>query len=239
MIASCRKDSDLNRSSLLHEFLENPGIVGHNELIACAGGGENSGVGSEEFPVEVFMYMEENWRNVKIYETQSIDEDPNDLGNFIETDRYFTLILDGFMSKFSLESTAEKWVRVSYEVGDTLWYCKAIRLKYSTNPTKSAANFLSIDDSIETEPLFSWTELANPQNIIYFSLIRDLNNNIQSATYTTEDTFQFYNTENVILNLTPSDASLTLNSGQTYLYFLMGVSQDNWINDFYETSFDA
>ena len=78
-------------------------------------------------------------------------------------------------------------------------------------------------------PQFSWATNALGDNAIYFQVISDAEDNLISGTYTTESQFQYYNTSNVVLNITQG-VPPALVSNATYNFTLMDVSLDNWVN---------
>ena len=73
-----------------------------------------------------------------------------------------------------------------------------------------------------------------PENVIYFQVISDTDNNLISGTYTIEKNFTFYDLDNVVFNITDPNANPTLEPNKTYNFTLMGVSEDNWVNLFME-----
>ena len=81
----------------------------------------------------------------------------------------------------------------------------------------------------DTTPFFNWSAENNMNNVIYFSVVSSLSDAIITATYTTEKTWQFYDTSNVVLNLT-EQTSPTLNNNTQYNYLMLGVSEDNWVH---------
>ena len=87
-------------------------------------------------------------------------------------------------------------------------------------------------------PKFVWEDNAVGDNAIYFQVISDDQNNLISGTYTYDNYFQFYDLENVVLNITTQTPQpLTLN--QEYNFTLMDVSEDNWVNWVVLKTFEA
>ena len=61
------------------------------------------------------------------------------------------------------------------------------------------------------------------------TVITNNENNLLSGTYTYDQWFQYYQLNNVVLNVTrntPPD----LEVANTYNFVMMGVSLDNWVN---------
>ena len=78
-------------------------------------------------------------------------------------------------------------------------------------------------------PVFRWEDNAVGDNAIYFQVISDSQNNLLSGTYTYENLFQYYNTDNVVLNVT-TQTPPDLVPKASYNFTLVDVSSDNWVN---------
>ena len=85
-------------------------------------------------------------------------------------------------------------------------------------------------------PNFSWEDGSYSDTKIYFQVVSDDENNLISGTYTFESMFQFYDLENVVLNITKGTPDM-LERSADYNFTLMGVSEDNWVNLFSQKSF--
>jgi len=129
----------------------------------------------------------------------------------------------------------EKWVIITFLENNTLHLSNPIRLKHKSTPTEFTDTVM-IDLTTPEHPIFSWEDGLFKDNAIYFQVISDANNTLLSGTYTTEKTFQYYDTAHVILNIT-NDPPPNLIPSALYNYTLMGVSEDNWVNLFIEKNF--
>jgi hypothetical protein len=78
-------------------------------------------------------------------------------------------------------------------------------------------------------PLFSWQDNFVDDNAIYFQVLTTHQGDLLSGTYTNENTFQYYKLNNVVLNITKQEPPV-LQRGTAYLFTLMDVSRDNWVN---------
>ena len=90
-------------------------------------------------------------------------------------------------------------------------------------------DIVDIDASVSLKPKFSWLNGIHLDNTIYFQVISNEENDFISGTYTTDTWFQYYNLDNVVLNINtaiPEDLMLA----NQYNFTLMGVSVDNWVN---------
>lgn len=239
ILFSCSKKDNVDVTSTLQSHIENNlDLTLHEELVACAAGGQESFLDDDEFPVSVFFYPELDATNFKYYETEGTSDDPENLNLFIQKDFDHEPLFNGFLRRFLIPSPEKDvWARVSFHANDTLWICKPIRLKYFENPTLYAPDFCEVDLTNPTEPIFSWQDEMPNENIIYFQVISDINNNALSGTYTSDLFFQYYDLNNVIFNVTRSGQAISLLPNENYNFTLMGVSADNWVNLIADKSF--
>ncbi len=218
---------------------DNDDLTPFDELIACAAGGQAEFMEDADFPVSMFLKPHHlGITDLRYYETESGTDDPNDLNLFLEKDLSDEPLLNGFLHRFKLPlPEADKWARVSYIANDTLWYCKAVRLKYFDKPSEYAPQLLSVNTSDPLHPIFEWEDGILKENVIYFQVLSDKAGNAISGTYTTDLNFQFYELDNVVLNVTHPDWNPMLEANQEYNFILMGVSTDNWVNLIIDGSF--
>ncbi len=126
---------------------------------------------------------------------------------------------------------------VTYETEEKLHISNPIKLKNNTKPTE-----WSVDVTINTEnpvmPVFLWEDGLIPENTIYFQVLSSVNGDFISGTYTFDKRFQFYELDNVVLNIN-NELTPVLNVEEQYNFTLMGVSEDNWVNLVVQKSFIA
>ena len=230
-ILGCSKDANSDPISLQEYLDDHSELVAHDELIACAAGGQADFLADPEFPLSLFLkphYL--GVSDIRYYESSSPNIDPEDLSLFIEKEAKQESLFNGFLHRFKLPPTEDTWARVSFIANDTLWYCKAIRFKFHEQASIFAPELCSVDLSTPVEPLFQWQEGNSQNNIIFFQVLSDQNGSAISGTYTTDPFFQFYNTSNVVLNVTHPGPTPVLEANKQYQFTLMGVSTDNWVN---------
>ncbi|MFK7774210.1 MAG: hypothetical protein AB8F94_18825 [Saprospiraceae bacterium] len=241
LFLSCKKDDTSDLPKTLQSFIEEQSnLTSFNELVACAAGGQEDFLDDDNFPLSVFFYPELNAADFKYYETENSDDDPNNLNLFLEKTASQEPLFNGFLRRFILPKPEQDvWARVSFTANDTLWYCKAVRLKYFEKPTQYAPELCQVDLSNSMEPIFSWQDGTADDNFIYFQVISDENNNALSGTYTNDSFFQYYNLDNVVFNVTRPGQVKPLQIGSTYHFTLMGVSNDNWVNLIVDKNFEV
>ena len=238
LFSTCRKDE--TPLSLQQFISENPTLTPFNELIACAAGGQSGFLEDENAPLNMFIYPLPNATNFKYYETQSSSDDPSDLSLFFEKDIDDIPVFNGFLRRYPIPPPEQDvWGRVSFIANDTLWYCKPVRYRTLEKPTQYSPELCTVDLSESLQPTFTWQDESPNDNIIYFQIVSDENGNALSGTYTTERSFQFYELDNVVLNVTPPNTTPTLEVGKTYDFTLMGVSSENWVNVIMDKRFVA
>ncbi|MEM6964256.1 MAG: hypothetical protein AAF573_05790 [Bacteroidota bacterium] len=239
LLFSCSdKDENELSSTLQAHVANNAELTLHEELVACAAGGQDDFLEDENFPVSMFFYPELEATNFAYYETENSSDDPEDFSLFVKKDMDHEPLFNGFLRRFLLPPpTKDVWARVSFHANDTLWVCKPVRLKYFENPTLYAPDFCAVNLTTPTEPTFTWQDEVPNENIIYFQVISDADNNALSGTYTNDLIFQYYQLDNVVFNVTRPGQATPLLPSENYNFTLMGVSDDNWVNLIADKSF--
>lgn len=191
-------------------------------VIACAASDENTN------DVLTFYYPEAGAVNIRFYQTLNSDVDKLDFSKytqvFIESEPFF----NGYLGKFTQSNVDEKWIIITFELNNEIKISNPIRSKQITKPTVWTSEVV-IDQTQSGMPNFTWQNNAVGDNAIYFQVISDSQNNLLSGTYTYQNQFQYYNTSNVVLNVTTQNPP-DLIFGDTYNFTLMDVSEDNWVN---------
>ncbi|NRD21753.1 hypothetical protein HNV10_00775 [Winogradskyella litoriviva] len=232
LLSACTSDDTdtlIENSNTLTNYLQDRSVE-NGAVIACAGNTEDDTVS-----VEIFFYPEEDATNYRLYETSSTDVDSNDFLNYNRIFLNDAPVFNGYLRKFTGEFTTERWFIVSFEKDNEIKLSNPIRLKNESQPTLFA-NAISINQQLSQMPLFNWNVNSEMNNAIFFQVLSTINNDLISGTYTYENQFQYYDTSNVILNITngtPPDLVL----GDDYKMTIMDVSVDNWINEIFVSQF--
>lgn len=223
LILSCSTDA-LNIENSLNDTLSSKQIVFDN-VIACAASSN-----SNTNEISVFFYPRPGATNIQYYETEDAKVDKNDFDNYLPVIVPLTDVFNGYLKKFEISSTIEKWVIVSFDEAGQTHLSNPIRLKQNTKPTEYLPQNISTNTS-SNMPNFSWQDGRFMDTKIYFQVISDADNNLLSGTYTFEKQFQYYSLDNVVLNITKGTPP-NLEAETSYDFTLMGVSEDNWVNLF-------
>ena len=222
LMLGCSSDS-IDKEETLTVLVQNKEIVLDN-VIACAASNENDAL------VSVFLYPRPEATNIRYFQTMDAKVDKNDFDNYNRVDIPSTELFNGYLLKFEVEVVEEKWGIVAFEEDQKIHLSNPIRLKQLTKPTEYLPENIAVDTS-SGMPMFSWQDGVYDDSIIYFHVVSDAQDNLLSGTYTFERMFTYYELDNVVLNITrtmPPDLSMDL----TYQFTLMGVSEDNWVNQF-------
>ena len=229
MIVSCSNDDNVSLdSTTLATYIFNKSIE-TGGVIACAASDMESN------DVLVFYYPEIGATNIKLFETQNSDQDHEEFSNYFERISNPLPVFNGYLEKHVTTFDTEKWVIVTFELDNEIKISNPIRIKHTEKPTVWTDNVLISQTQIGMSN-FTWTDNPNGDNAIYFQVITDAQNNLLSGTYTYDNYFQYYNTTNVVLNITQQTPP-NLISGQSYNFTLMDVSLDNWVNTVIQKSF--
>lgn len=228
---SCKKEALNNAPKGSLQFLMNENrYLDKSSVIACAASDKKN-----TQDVNVFFYPRTETDDFKYFETENTTIDPLDYTQYQESILEMDNVFNGYLKKFNKMNTVEKWVIISFMENGRLQLSDPIRLKHNTKPTRYSTSVI-VDTSVKLSPVFTWTDEGIKDNVIYFEVISDSLQNLLSGTYTYEKKFQYYNTDNVILNIT-RETPPDLQFNTDYNFTMMGVSQDNWVNLVIEKEF--
>ncbi len=228
-MVSCSNNDDINNNSLSTYILNKTIEIG--AVIACAASDEVTN------DVLVFYYPETGASNIRLYETVDTEADKNEFSNYLEIETEPLPFFNGYLGKFERNSLNEKWVIITFELNDEIKISNPILIKHISKPSVWTED-VSIDQLQTGMPNFNWIDNAFGDNAIYFQVVSDLQNNLLSGTYTFENQFQYYNTSNVVLNIT-TQTPPELIIGTSYNFTLMDISEDNWVNTIIQKTFEA
>lgn len=224
VLSSCTKSFDH-----LQDYINNFDAAS-DALVSCAASN------GEDLSKSVIFYRSiPNSSNIQLWHSETYSQD---LTNYsLVEDVTVESLFNGFMGKLE-ENINHGAVIVSFDVSDTVVYCKPIEL-LNQNQATVRNESITIDQTELLEPNFQWTNSTIDPNSIYFQLIVNTDSNLAvSGTYTYENQFQFYNLSNVVFNVT-EEPNPMLKGNSNYQITLMQVSDNNWVHTISTKSFNT
>ncbi|WP_298477630.1 hypothetical protein [uncultured Maribacter sp.] len=222
VICSCSNDLE-SRLDTLGTNIQGREIVKDN-VIACAASNEDSE------KVSIYFYPRDGATNMQCYSTNTANDDKNNYGNYKLINLPISDVFNGYLMKFDGQFDAEKWVIVTFEESGKIHLSNPIRLKHLSKETEYLPENIEIQTNTQM-PIFTWQDGAYTDSKIYFQVVSNSQSNLLSGTYTFAKTFTYYNLNNVVLNIT-TNTPPELQNETDYVFNLMGVSEDNWVNLF-------
>ncbi|WP_298766307.1 hypothetical protein [uncultured Polaribacter sp.] len=230
ILSACSQDDDVTVARNLQEFIDQNANVKEAGVIACA-----ANANANTNLVHIFYYPEDGATNVRYYELTSPELDKNNFSNYRRQSLNSESVFGGKLARFVRPSAVESWCLVTYFVAGQLRISEPIKLQ-SQSKTTEYTSAVDIAYKSITEPNFTWQDGSIDENIIYFQVISDEENNFISGTYTEDKFFQYYDTSNVVLNIN-TETPQALEEDDIYNFTMMGVSKDNWVNLIIEEEF--
>lgn len=202
-----------------------------DNVIACASGSEN------EDEIIAYVYPRPGATDLRYFETANTAVDKNDYTEYVQIILPEEDFFNGYLKTFTRQTVEEKWVIISFRESGILHLSNPILLKHQTQNTQFTDQ-ITIEEPDQAMPFFSWENLADDRNAIYFQVVSDASNELLSGTYTFQEQWQYYLLDNVVLNITLETPPQLLPE-TTYGFTLMGVSEDNWVNVLGQRSFNT
>ncbi|MGB6154185.1 MAG: hypothetical protein WBG48_19535 [Pricia sp.] len=228
-IAACSTDKENLNGNTLEDDLAGEAPIRDN-VIACAASNENDDL------ISVFLYPRDGATELRYYETIDAQTDKGNFREYYQLEPPLLDVFNGYLKKFEISASEEKWVIVSFKEDGKTHLSNPIRLKQNAKPTEYLPQNIAIDSTDATMPKFTWEDGAFEDTKIYFQVLSAANNDLISGTYTFEKEFQFYDLDNVVLNITKGMPS-ALKQGESHRFTLLAVSEDNWVNLWGEVAF--
>lgn len=222
---SCTEDNDITVSRNLQEYIDSSSTKDLGEVIACAA----SASGSTSLSY-IFYYPEKGATDIRYYEADSLEVDEKDFSNYRRQILTVKDVFGGKLQRLSRSNSEENWCLITYELGGELHKSNPIRLKNVTKPT-SWTDAVTIEFTEKLTPQFTWTDQGITGNEIYFQVIsEEEDETFLSGTFTYDTFFEYLDTTNVVLDINEEEIPESLVEDTEYLFTMMGISEDNWVN---------
>lgn len=225
LLGSCAEDNDITVPRNLQDYIDITSNNDFGEVIACAA----NAAGNTSLTY-VFYYPEIGASDIRYYEADSLNVDPNNFANYRRQNVPIEDVFGGKLQRFSRTGATESWGLVTYIKEGKLHKSNPIRLKNQTKPT-GWTDQVSITYPTTLTPKFTWSDFGITDNVIYFQVVSQVEEDeFLSGTYTEEKTFQYFDPSNVVLNINIPEAPEDLVADTEYQFTMMAVSEDNWVN---------
>ena len=232
LLFSCTEDNDVTVPRNLKEYIDSSSSDDLGEVIACA-----ASANASTSLTYVFYYPEEGATDIRYYEADSLNIDEKDFSKYRRKNLTITDVFGGKLQRFSRSDADENWCLVTYVLDGKLHKSNPIRLK---NKTKSTGwtNQVNIEFTEILKPKFTWSDFGITDNKIYFQVISEKEENkFISGTYTYNKLFQYFDTSNIVLNINVPETPEDLVEDTEYVFTMMAVSEDNWVNAVIQEAF--
>ncbi|OAD43401.1 hypothetical protein [Polaribacter atrinae] len=231
-LSSCTEDNDITVPRNLQEYIDVSTNTDLGDVFAYAA----SASGSTTLTY-VYFAPEERATDIRYYEADSLNVDQLDFSNYRRQNLTATNVFDGKLKRFSRSGSEENWCLVTYMLDGELHKSNPIRLKIETNPT-SWTDEVTIEFPTTLNPKFTWSDFGVSDNVIYFEAISEVDDDsFVSGVYTLDKTFQYFDTANVESYIDVSESPDDLVEDTEYLFTMMAISDDYWVNTVIEETF--
>ncbi|WP_341221002.1 hypothetical protein [Polaribacter atrinae] len=231
-LSSCTEDNDITVPRNLQEYIDVSTNTDLGDVFAYAA----SASGSTTLTY-VYSAPEEGATDIRYYEADSLNVDQLDFSNYRRQNLTATNVFDGKLKRFSRSGSEENWCLVTYMLDGELHKSNPIRLKIETNPT-SWTDEVTIEFPTTLNPKFTWSDFGVSDNVIYFEAISEVDDDsFVSGVYTLDKTFQYFDTANVESYIDVSESPDDLVEDTEYLFTMMAISDDYWVNTVIEETF--
>jgi hypothetical protein len=185
----------------------------------------------------IYFHPIEGAFEYRYYETENTEVDPTDFANYKRRDLSDAAQFGGEFRRFSNASSDAVWCLVTYIAEGKLHISAPIKTK---NLTRTTVWSVEIEPTYPEvlKPVFTWSDISSGESISYLQIFTQNDDVFLSGTFTTENTFQYYDEVNITDKIhTETPPNLVLDD--RYKFYLYGLSADNWINFTIQKSFIA
>jgi len=233
LINSCKKEdiSVKYNTSNLSDYLksESNQYTLTRQLIACAASTDGADPEQSTYPISIFYYPVSGAFDVRYFEINKVEDDQNNYENYTFNNLQQVPVFNGYLGRFKSNVSQDTWCIITYKTLGKLHICSPIKIKHYSQPTLFAPQVINVQNN-GVQPKFTWVDSTSINNAIYFQVVSDANDNLISGTYTYDKHWDFYDLNNVVLNIRDVNPIPSLTNTTNYNFTLMGVSVDNWVN---------
>lgn len=223
LLFSCTEDNDVTVPRNLQEYIEASSNNNFGEVIAFAASA-NANL------TYIFYYPEKDATDIRYYEADSLNVDEKDFSKYRRRNLSTKAVFGDKFNRFSRSDSEENWCLITYELDGKIHKSNPIRLKNKTSLT-GYSDEINIEFTKTLEPKFTWSDFGIADNTNYFQTISEKKEDkFISGTFTNNKMFQYFDTSNVTLNLNEGETPENLVEDTEYVFTMLGISNDNWVN---------
>jgi len=233
LINACKKETTVVKydTSNLSDYLKSE--INHytltQQLIACAASTDSDDPEQSTYPVSIFYYPIDGAFDIRYFEMIVSEDDQNNYENYTLNNLPQVSVFNGYLGRFKSSVSQDTWCIITYKTLGKLHICNPIKIKHYSQPTLFAPQVINVQNN-GVQPKFTWVDSTSMNNAIYFQVVSDAYDNLISGTYTYDKHWEFYDLNNVVLNIRDVNPIPSLSNTTNYNFTLMGVSVDNWVN---------
>ncbi|MDA9773425.1 hypothetical protein N9B82_00595 [Saprospiraceae bacterium] len=224
IVSSCSSFGTKNLEDKAQEFASFA-----DNLVACAASPENSDISTY-----IWHKTIANATDLRLWYSDTYTQV---LADYEEEELSNSSLFQGFMGRFDSQKKSGAYI-VSVNVDEAFIHSKPIEILSETQSTIWGPPVF-VDQTKPLEPRFDWQPSTFDSESIYFHLLVNTDqDDAISATYSYDPYFQFYDTTNVVFNVTEK-LNPTLEAERNYQLTLMQVSGNNWVSAVTARTFDT
>ncbi|SDS35698.1 hypothetical protein SAMN05216503_2800 [Polaribacter sp. KT25b] len=220
---SCSEDSDITTPRNLEAYVASISNKELGEVTAFAAStGESNSY--------IYYYPEEGATDIRYYEADSLNIDETDFSKYRRKELTITDVFGGKLESFSRSDSEDNWCLVTYMLDGKLHKSDPIHLKNETSLT-GWTDVATIKYPETLTPNFTWSDFGISGNTIYFEAIsRTEDDEFISGTFTYDKVFNYFDSSNIVKNINVPETPDDLEEDTEYLFTMMAISDDNWVN---------
>ena len=185
----------------------------------------------------IYSVVENGATDIKFYESDTPNINPQNFYRYKLMETQPALISDSKIKIFRHGFLRDEWIVMTYLIDDKIKVSSPIRINNFFQPTEYIET-IEIDQNESGSASFDWSVQSYDVNAFFVEIMKNNSETVLSLTFTNDSNFQYFNLENVTLNLSET-APPDLELGDDYEFTVLDIGVDNWINSIYRQPFIA
>ena len=182
---------------------------------------------TDQHPYHIIFRVPENAFDLRYFETDSFRR-PDSLPGYIERNPQMIESDNGFFKRYARRDVPnDRYVRVTYRLGDSLFMSQPASLRTSENLETYTLNGIEVRPGPDSTLFFSWPDSVAFDEFLF--VLKGNDGDIISANYSDRASFLFYDLRTVLRNLTPDLVRPKLIRNEEYDVDVYGINSRDWI----------